>query len=82
MGLEHLGVVVGETVDDFVAAHRSAFDGQQFQSEVCKPYLVSFEDFTNVKFYRYSLADVLRREGHAFDGFVHADDWQPAAEQG
>jgi hypothetical protein len=32
MGLEHLGVVVGEGVDDFSRVHRAALTGQQFQS--------------------------------------------------
>src|SRR2546428_10069526 len=32
MGLEHLGVVVGEAVDAFSRAHRPAPPGQRFQS--------------------------------------------------
>ncbi|MFN8233643.1 MAG: hypothetical protein U0V56_09290 [Actinomycetota bacterium] len=32
MGLEHLGVVVGEDFDDFSREHRDALTGQQFQS--------------------------------------------------
>ncbi|HEX2626484.1 MAG TPA: VOC family protein, partial [Candidatus Limnocylindrales bacterium] len=32
MGLEHLGVVVGEDVDAFSRQHRAALTGQQFQS--------------------------------------------------
>jgi hypothetical protein len=39
---------------------------------------VLFEDFTHVKFYRWSLYDVCVREGATFDGFVHVDDdWVP-----
>jgi predicted metalloenzyme YecM len=63
MGLEHLGVVVGEDVDAFSRDHRAALTGQQFQSADCEPYYVLFEDFTHVKFYRWSLYDVCVREG-------------------
>src|ERR1700751_6384165 len=42
MGLEHLGVVVGEDVDAFSREHRAALTGQQFQSTDCEPYYVLF----------------------------------------
>jgi hypothetical protein len=77
MGLEHLGVVVGEEFDEFSREHRAALTGQQFQSADCEPYYVLFEDFTHVKFYRLSLYDVCVLEGATFDGFVHVDNWVP-----
>jgi len=78
MGLEHLGVVVGEAFDDFSQAHRAALTGQQFQSRDIEPVYVLFEDFTHVKFYRRSLHDAVRLfEGASFDGFKHVDDWVP-----
>ncbi len=77
MGLEHLGVVVGEDVDDFSRVHRAALTGQQFQSPDNEPYYVLFEDFTHVKFYRRSLYDACVLGGARFDGFSHADDWVP-----
>jgi predicted metalloenzyme YecM len=77
MGLEHLGFVVGEDVDAFSREHRAALTGQQFQSPDTEPYYVLFEDFTHVKFYRYSLYDVCVRMGATFDDFVHVDDWVP-----
>ena len=78
MGLEHLGVVVGDEVDAFSRQHRAALTGQQFQSADNEPYYVLFEDFTHVKFYRRSLYDaVALQHGATFDGFVHVDDWVP-----
>jgi predicted metalloenzyme YecM len=77
MGLEHLGVVVGEDVDDFSRVHRAALTGQQFQSPDVEPYYVLFEDFTHVKFYRRSLHDGVVLQGTRFDGFNHVDDWVP-----
>jgi len=77
MGLEHLGVVVGEDVDAFSRVHRTALTGQQFQNAHNEPYYVLFEDFTHVKFHRRSLYDVVVLQGATFDGFVHVDDWVP-----
>jgi len=77
MGLEHLGVVVGDEVDAFSRLHRAALTGQQFQGVGFEPYYVLFEDFTHVKFYRISLHDGCVLRGATFDGFVHVDDWVP-----
>ncbi len=77
MGLEHLGVVVGDEFDDFSREHRAALTGQQFQSLSVEPVYILFEDFTHVKFYRRSFFDVVEDEGASFDGFRHVDDWVP-----
>jgi hypothetical protein len=77
MGLEHLGVVVGEEIDDFSRVHRAALTGQQFQSPEVEPYYILFEDFTHVKFYRRSLHDGVILQGARFDGFRHVDEWVP-----
>src|SRR6187401_1185343 len=68
MGLEHLGVVVGEEFDDFSRVHRAVLTGQQFQSPDVEPVYVLFEDFTHVKFYRVSLHDGVILQGARFDG--------------
>ena len=75
MGLEHVGIVLGERVNEFARKHMDLLTGQQSQSEFCQPYFISFRDHTNVKFYRYSLMDVCLKEGHFFDGFYHVEDW-------
>jgi hypothetical protein len=77
MGLEHLGVVVGDGVEEFSRVHRRALTGQQFQSPENEPYYVLFDDFTHVKFYRRSLRDVCELQGARFDGFRHVEDWVP-----
>lgn len=77
MGPEHVGYVVGDDVDHFGIRHREVLTGQQFQSPVCEPYYILFPDYTHVKFYRWSLGDVILREGGSFDGIRHAE-WQPA----
>ena len=77
MGLEHLGVVVGDELDGFSRAHRDVLTGQQFQSAAVDPVYVLFEDFTHVKFYRRSFFDVVEEAAGPFEGFVHVDDWVP-----
>jgi predicted metalloenzyme YecM len=80
MGLEHLGVVVGDTFDAFVDTHKPVLTGQQFQgpSSTPDPVYILFEDFTHVKFYRLSLrASVEVRTGPLPAGFHHVDGWVP-----
>jgi predicted metalloenzyme YecM len=80
MGLEHLGVVVGDTFDAFVGAHKPVLTGQQFQgpNSTPDPVYILFEDFTHVKFYRLSLwASVELDAGSFGGGFRHVDDWVP-----
>jgi predicted metalloenzyme YecM len=80
MGCEHLGVVVGDTFDAFVEAHKPVLTGQQFQGphSTPDPVYILFEDFTHVKFYRLSLqASVELFEGRFKVGFHHVDDWVP-----
>ena len=80
MGLEHLGVVVGDGFDDFVEAHKPVLTGQQFQGQNSRPdpVYILFEDFTHVKFYRLSLRASVELDAGPFrDGFHHVDDWVP-----
>jgi predicted metalloenzyme YecM len=77
MGLEHVGVVVGEEFDDFSRRHRPVLTGQQFQSANVDPVYILMEDFTHVKFYRRSFFDVVEDEEGPFEGIVHVDDWVP-----
>jgi predicted metalloenzyme YecM len=80
MGLEHLGVVVGDTFDAFVETHKPVLTGQQFQGphSTPDPVYILFEDFTHVKFYRLSLRESVELYSGPFeDGFQHVDDWLP-----
>jgi predicted metalloenzyme YecM len=80
MGLEHLGVVVGDTFDEFVEAHKPVLTGQQFQGPASTPdpVYILFEDFTHVKFYRLSLKESVEIDGGVFEnGFHHVGEWVP-----
>ena len=77
MGLEHLGVVVGEDFDDFSRVHRAVLTGQQFQSADIEPYYILFEDFTHVKFYRRSFFDVGENAGCLSRGLGTSDATLP-----
>jgi len=77
MGMEHFGVVIGDSVDEFSRKHRAALTGQQYQSEECEPYYVAFfDDFSTVKFYRSSLLQICESQhGRSYEGFSHVEDW-------
>jgi predicted metalloenzyme YecM len=77
MGLEHIGVVIGDSVDEFSLKHRAALTGQQFQSVECEPYYITFfEDFTMVKFYRSPLLEICESQhGRRYEGFSHVENW-------
>jgi predicted metalloenzyme YecM len=80
MGLEHLGIVVGDAFDALVAANKPVLTGQQFQgpNSTPDPVYILFEDFTHVKFYRLSLrASVELDSGQFAEGFHHVEDWVP-----
>jgi predicted metalloenzyme YecM len=50
MGLEHVGIVVGDRFEDFGKFYAHVISGQQDQGEFCQPYFITFPDHTNVKF--------------------------------
>ncbi len=80
MGLEHLGVVVGDGFEAFIEEHKPVLTGQQFQgpNSIPDPVYILMEDFTHVKFYRDSLqASVEQFEGPFTDGFHHVEGWMP-----
>jgi len=77
MGMEHFGVVIGDSVDEFSLKHRPELSGQQFQSEECEPYYVTFyEDFTTIKFYRQPLLKICESQhGRSYEGMSHVENW-------
>jgi predicted metalloenzyme YecM len=77
MGIEHFGVVIGDSVDKFSIKHRTALTGQQFQSEECEPYYITFyEDFSTVKFYGTPLLSICESQhGRSYEGFSHVENW-------
>lgn len=72
MGLEHVGVVIGETFDDFAREQKDRFTGQQDQGPFCQPVYITFDNDRTIKFYRYSLKDVVEKEGRAFAPYTAA----------
>lgn len=71
LGVEHIGFVLGEDFDSFDDRFGEVITEQQDQGPFNQPFLIRFADATSVKFHRWSLADVVRREGHEFVGFEH-----------
>jgi len=76
MGLEHMGLVIGETFPAFCEEHKGRLTGRQDQGPFNQPRFVTFDSRYTVKFYLDGLMDVVIKEGRSFDGFYHAD-WYP-----
>lgn len=66
MGLEHAGIVVGDAYDEFRDRHRDVLTGQQDQGPYCQPLYLTFDNNRTLKFYRWSLKDVVEMEGRTF----------------
>lgn len=66
MGLEHAGIVVGGGYDEFRDRHRHILTGQQDQGPFCQPLYITFDNNRTLKFYRWSLKDVVEMEGRRF----------------
>lgn len=80
MGLEHVGLVIGDGFDIFCTDNKSRFSTVQDQGPFCQPHMIIFKSGYAVKFYRHSLMDVVLKEGRRFDGFHHVD-WDPDAQE-
>jgi predicted metalloenzyme YecM len=66
MGLEHVGIVIGESFDAFTESHNEVLTGRQDQGPYCQPAFITFDNNRTVKFYRYGLKDVVEMEGRTF----------------
>lgn len=66
MGLEHVGIVIGESFDAFTESYRDILTGRQDQGPYCQPAYVTFSNNRTVKFYRYGLKEVVEMEGRTF----------------
>lgn len=66
MGLEHAGIVVGDAYDEFRDRHRDVLTGRQDQGPYCQPLYLTFDNNRTLKFYRWSLKDVVEMEGRTF----------------
>lgn len=67
MGLEHAGIVIGEGFEAFTERHAAALTGRQDQGPWCQPAYITFPNRRSVKFYRWSLKDVVEKEGRRFE---------------
>lgn len=65
-GLEHCGFVLGDGLDEFIAAHADVLTGRQDQGPFCQPAYVSFASGRRAKFYDHGLESVAKLEGHEF----------------
>ena len=69
-GLEHAGVVIGNQFTEFTQKYQSLFTGKQDQGPFCQPVYIRFDDGSRIKFYQYSLQDVVELEGNKFFNII------------
>lgn len=62
-GLESIGVVVGESLSEFIAQHQSILTGVKDHGEHCQPAFVTFDNDKTAKFYDISLREIVNRQG-------------------
>ena len=62
-GLESIGVVVGESLSEFIVRHQSILTGVKDHGEHCQPAFVTFDNDKTAKFYSISLREIVNRQG-------------------
>jgi predicted metalloenzyme YecM len=65
-GLEHVGIVIGETLEQFAKINQKFIIEKQDHGPFCRPYCIRFPDGSRVKFYKHSLEKVVKLEGNKF----------------
>lgn len=72
MGLEHVGVVVGDDYETSGNHYRGVPRDRQDQGPVDQPLYFTVDDGRTVEFHRHILTGVAVKEGRSFDRFRHA----------
>ena len=62
-GLEHLGIIVGNTLPQFKTCYKNVLTGEKDHGEFCRPAFITFNNGKTVKFYDRSLEEILLLEG-------------------
>lgn len=62
-GLESIGVHLGNALPSFIEQHQSVLTGVKDHGKYCQPAFVTFENEKTVKFYDYTLREIVQRQG-------------------
>lgn len=61
-GLEHVGIIVGETLPRFKELYKAVLTGEKDRGPYCQPAFITFDNGKTAKFYERSLQEALRLE--------------------
>ena len=63
IGLESIGVVVGEALSEFITQHQNTLTGVKDHGEHCQPGFITFDNDKTAKFYDISLREIVCLQG-------------------
>lgn len=66
-GLESIGLFVGNKLAQFKQQYKNVLTGVKEHGPYCQPAFVTFENDKTVKFYDYTLKDIVLRQGWVFE---------------
>ncbi len=65
-GLEHLGILIGETLPEFKERYARILTGEKDRRPYCFPAYITFENGKTAKFYERTLKEVVNMQGWTF----------------
>lgn len=69
-GLESIGLFVGESLPKFKNQYKNVLTGVKEHGQYCQPAFVTFENDKTVKFYDYTLRDIVLLQGWTFENII------------
>lgn len=66
-GLESIGLYAGKLLSQFKEQYKDVLTGVKEHGQYCQPAFVTFENDKTVKFYDYTLKDIVLRQGYIFE---------------
>ena len=72
-GLESIGVILGEELNEFNVKHHKILSGIKEHGEHCQPSFITFDNNKTAKFYYISLEETVIRQGWTIENVAHAD---------
>ncbi len=66
-GLESIGLYVGERLPEFKRQYAAVLTGIKEHGQCCQPAFITFDNEKTVKFYDYTLRDIVLSQGWTFE---------------
>jgi mannose-6-phosphate isomerase-like protein (cupin superfamily)/predicted metalloenzyme YecM len=76
-GLESVGVFVGDNLSEFNAQYKNVLTGIKDHGQHCQPAFITFDNQKTVKFYDYTLIEIILLQGWKFEQLSLSPDSFP-----